>query len=136
MVEKNILWFFLLFLIFYSKYYKYVLSVYVFVYAWFSGNNFQCSPEFKFVEFKFVFDIRITHTMHREREEEGGIDIVFSLNILLCLPYICTILFSKRNFHGGRMIGCYIMFIKNFKFTMILKLFIRPENYVVILNHV
>lgn len=74
--------------------------------------------------------------MHREREEEGGIDIVFSLNILLCLPYICTILFSKRNFHGGRMIGCYIMFIKNFKFTMILKLFIRPENYVVILNHV
>lgn len=34
------------------------------------------------------------------------------------------------------MIGCYIMFIKNFKFTMILKLFIRPENYVVILNHV
>lgn len=72
MVEKNILWFFLLFLIFYSKYYKYILSVYVFVYAWFSGNNFQCSPEFKFVEFKFVFDIRITHTMHREREEEGG----------------------------------------------------------------
>lgn len=81
-----------------------------------------------------IFELHTRCTGRGRRR--GEIDIVFSLNILLCLPYICTILFSKRNFHGGRMIGCYIMFIKNFKFTMILKLFIRPENYVVIFNHV